>query len=39
MKTYQITFKNGETMEFATKSVADGYAEQFGLAEPVEVEL
>ena len=36
---YQITFKNGVTMEFATIEVAAGYAVNFGLTAPVLVNL
>lgn len=38
MKDYhQITFKNGETLEFASKEVAEGYVKLFGLKPPVSV--
>jgi len=39
MTFYQITFKNGKTMEFASFDVASGYADSFGLKPPVEVML
>jgi len=35
--SYQITFKNGGTMEFASLDVAAGYAENFGLSAPMPV--
>jgi hypothetical protein len=38
MKTfYQITFTNGESIEFASYDVAKGYADMFNLAEPTAV--
>lgn len=39
MEFWQITFKNGKTLEFATKSIAEGYATMFDLAAPAPVEI
>ena len=39
IKVWEITFKNGCKESFASYSIALGYAQQFGLSEPVEVEL
>ncbi len=37
MAFYQITFKNGKTLEFATYEVANGYAIGFGLNKPIKI--
>lgn len=37
MKTWQITFKDGKTLEFATYHIAADYADMFGLNPPVEI--
>jgi hypothetical protein len=39
VKVYQITFKNGLTLEFASYKVAEGYTDSFGLPKPVEISI
>ena len=39
LKAWRLVFPNGKTAEFATKSIAEGYAADFGLSAPIEVEL